>query len=47
MKTWLDETGWEKVKWKLPGGYEWGVKKGEKVNRKGRVNGGMVMGIKI
>jgi hypothetical protein len=44
--TWQDETGWEKVKWKLPRGYEWGVKKGEKVNRKGRVKGGMVMGVK-
>jgi len=46
VETWIDEMGWEKVKGKLSRGYKWGVKKGEKVNRKGKVKKGMVMGVR-
>jgi hypothetical protein len=46
VETWVDEKGWERVKWRLSSGYEWGVKWGERESRKERVIGGMVMGVR-
>jgi len=45
-ETWVDEKGWEKIKKRLPRGYEWGVQLANRMNKKGRAMGGMLMGIR-
>jgi len=46
LETWLDGKGWERVMGRLPRRYEWGAKWGKRISTKGRVMGGMVMGIR-
>ena len=36
METWLDENGWNKIRNKLPEGYNWEVQIATKKNKKGR-----------
>ena len=45
-ETWADTRGWEKIRDRVPKGYEWGVQKASRKNRKGRAMGGMVVGIR-
>lgn len=42
LETWMEE----KIRKRLPGGYEWGVQYAKKRNKKGRAIGGVLMGIK-
>ncbi|XP_036148384.1 uncharacterized protein LOC118647469 [Monomorium pharaonis] len=46
LETWADEKGWEKIRDRVPKGYEWGVQKASRKNRKGRAMGGMIVGIR-
>lgn len=46
METWIEERGWEKLKYRLPAGWIWEVQYAKRTNKKGRAMGGMVMGIK-
>jgi len=45
-ETWVDEKGWDRVRGKLPRGYEWGVQFAKRRSKKGRAIGGMLMGIR-
>lgn len=45
-ETWLQEKSWERVKNRLPKGYDWINKGAEKRNKKGRAMGGMLLGWK-
>ncbi|TGZ51550.1 Uncharacterized protein DBV15_12507 [Temnothorax longispinosus] len=45
VETWIGEKGWERIRGRLPKGYEWRVQMAKK-NKKGRAIGGMIMGIK-
>lgn len=46
-ETWIDERGWEKIKDRIPKGYNWKVQFAGKKNRKGGAMGGMIMGVRI
>ncbi|XP_024868251.1 trichohyalin-like [Temnothorax curvispinosus] len=46
LETWIGEKGWERIRGRLPKGYEWGVQMAKKKNKKGRAIGGMIMGIR-
>ncbi|XP_036143283.1 uncharacterized protein LOC118645710 [Monomorium pharaonis] len=47
METWLDGKDWEKVRNRLPEGYEWGVQKAGRKNKKGRAIGGLrIVGVR-
>lgn len=46
IETWLMEKGWEKMRRKLPKGYNWVAQWATKKNKKGRAMGGMLMGIR-
>ncbi|XP_071579341.1 uncharacterized protein [Temnothorax nylanderi] len=46
VETWIGEKGWERIRGRLPKGYEWGVQLARKRNKKGRAIGGMIMGIR-
>ncbi|XP_071576349.1 uncharacterized protein [Temnothorax nylanderi] len=46
VETWIGEKGWERIRGRLPKGYEWGVQMAKKKNKKGRAMGGMIMGIR-
>lgn len=43
---WLDGKRWEKIREKLPGGYDWAVQVTKRKNRKGRAIGKMIIGIR-
>lgn len=45
-ETWLEKREWERWKERLPRGYEWEIQLARRKNRKGRVIGGMVIGIR-
>lgn len=45
-ETWLEKREWERLKERLPRGYEWEIQLARRKNRKGRVIGGMVIGIR-
>lgn len=45
-ETWVEEKGWDKVKGRLLGGYEWAAQMAKRRNRKGRAMGRMIMGIR-
>lgn len=45
-ETWIDKKRWEKIKNRLPGGYEWGMQKARKKNKKGRTIRRMIMEIR-
>lgn len=42
----MDSKSWEKIRNKLPEGYDWGMQFAGKVNRKGKARGGIIMGIR-
>jgi len=44
METWLDKKGWEKIKKRMPKEFSWRVQLATRRNRKGRANGGMLLG---
>lgn len=46
LETWLEKREWERLKERLPRGYEWEIQLARRKNRKGRVIGGMVIGIR-
>lgn len=46
LETWLEKREWERLKERLPRGYEWEIQLVRRKNRKGRVIGGMVIGIR-
>lgn len=46
METWIEEKKWDKIKSKLPVGYEWSMQAAVRKNKKGRAMGGMVMGVR-
>ena len=46
VETWIGEKGWERIRGRMPTGYEWGVQMAEKKSKKGRAIGGMIMGIR-
>lgn len=43
---WIDKKRWEKIKNRLPGGYEWGMQEARKKNKKGRTIRRMIMEIR-
>lgn len=45
-ETWVDSKSGERVKDRLPKGYTWEMQYARRNNRKGRVMGGMIMGVK-
>lgn len=45
-ETWLEKREWERLKERLPRGYEWEIQLARRKNRKGRVIRGMVIGIR-
>lgn len=45
-ETWLEKREWERLKERLPRGYEWEIQLARRKNRKGRVIGDMVIGIR-
>lgn len=45
-ETWLEKREWERLKERLPRGYEWEIQLARRKNRKGRVIGGMVIRIR-
>ncbi|EZA56066.1 hypothetical protein X777_03893 [Ooceraea biroi] len=45
-ETWVEGKGWQKLKSKLPKGYVWAMQEARRKSKKGRVMGGMVMGIR-
>ena len=42
----MEEKKWEKIKEKLPKGYRWKVQGARRKNKKGRVMGEMIVGVK-
>lgn len=46
LETWLEKREWERLKERLPRGYELEIQLARRKNRKGRVIGGMVIGIR-
>jgi len=42
----MEEKNWEKIKEKLPKGYRWKVQGARRKNKKGRMMGGMIVGVK-
>ncbi|XP_070518835.1 uncharacterized protein [Cardiocondyla obscurior] len=42
-ETWIQSRDWSKLKMRVPKGYEWEVKGAEKINKKGRAIGGIVI----
>ncbi|EZA50916.1 hypothetical protein X777_10743, partial [Ooceraea biroi] len=45
-ETWVEKKGWGKIKEKLPAGHKWVIQMARRKYRKGRVMGGMLMGIR-
>ncbi|TGZ50572.1 hypothetical protein DBV15_11468 [Temnothorax longispinosus] len=46
LETWIRENGWEKIRRRLPRGYEWEVQTAKRKNKKGRAIGRIIMGIR-
>lgn len=46
METWLDGKRWERMKEKMPKEFKWKVQLATRRYKKGRANGGMLLGIK-
>ncbi|TGZ46910.1 Uncharacterized protein DBV15_13023 [Temnothorax longispinosus] len=46
LETWIGEKGWERIRGRLPKGYEWGVQTAKRKNKKEKAIGGMMMGIR-
>lgn len=45
-ETWLKKGGWERLRERMPRDYKWEVQLTSRKNKKGRVIGGMLMGIR-
>lgn len=45
-ETWLKKGGWERLRGRMPRDYKWEVQLASKKNKKGRVIGGMLVGIR-
>lgn len=43
-ETWVEEKRWEAIKERLPKTLEWGCRFAERIKRKGRTNGGIIIG---
>lgn len=43
-ETWVEEKGWEAIKERLPKTHEWGCRFAERIKRKGRASGGIMIG---
>lgn len=46
QETWLEEKGWEMIKWKLPKGDRWRAQHATRKSKKGRAMGGMALGVR-
>jgi hypothetical protein len=46
VETWVEEKGWEKLKKRIPIGFEWKCQYAERESKKGRAKGGIIMGVK-
>lgn len=46
METWIEAKRWKEVKDRLPREYTWKIQKAGKKNKKGRVIGGILLGVK-
>jgi len=46
VETWEEEKNWERIKERLPRGYEWRMQAAKRRNKKGRTTGGMILRIR-
>lgn len=46
-ETWLEEKGWERIKWKLPRTHEWKCSFARKSRKRGRAKGGFIIGKRL
>ena len=45
-ETWVDQKGWERLKGKLPKGFDWNCQAAKREKKRGRARGGIITGIK-
>ncbi|XP_043604622.1 uncharacterized protein LOC122577397, partial [Bombus pyrosoma] len=45
-ETWLEESNWEKVKYRLPKEFEWKCRAARRIRKKGRAKGGIITGLR-
>jgi hypothetical protein len=46
VETWVEENAWERLERKMPREFEWKCQYAERESKKGRVKGGIIMGVK-